>query len=186
MTCSVKGSNHFHLNCRSKSNCSYYVSRDFRFYVSIFVNSFVNLRFNQLNNRLKSMSTMSERSPQHKRVLEYIQFKSFNAKHIYQSKTDDDENVLKAARENYHDLITTSRMINNTFGLQILLSVTVYFVLITALLYKTCNIILQNVATQDVMNEELKKSMNWFIFYMARIFTICSSCANISTAVLIV
>ena len=131
------------------------------------------------------MSTMADRSPQHERVLEYIQFKSFNAKHIYQSKTDDDENILKAARENYYDLITTSRMINNTFGLQILLSVTVNFVLITALLYKTCNIILQTVATQDVMNGELIKSINWFIFYISRIVMISSSCANTSTAVLI-
>ena len=143
----------------------------------------MNVRFNQLNNRLKSMSTMSDRSPQHKRVLEYIKFKGFNAEHIYQRKTDDDENVLKVARENHHDLISTSRMINTTFGLQILLSITLYFVLITGLLYNTCSVILWTAATQDDITDDLINAIYWLTFYMSRIVVISSSCANTSTAV---
>ena len=161
-----------------------YMSERSLFLCLLFFNSFVTLRFDQLNKCLASMSTTSERSPQHKRTLEYIKIKSFNAKYILQQKkTNDDTNLIRAARAYYHDLISTSYMINQTFGIQMLMSITVYFGLVTGLLYNTCSTLLWTNSTQFSIIEELVNTSCWLSFYILRILMINSSCANASSAV---
>ena len=163
---------------------SYNVRELFVFMYSCFFNSFVTLRFDQLNKCLASMSSTSERSPQHKRTLEYIKFKSSNTKYIQQhKKTNDDTNLIRAARAYYHDLISTSYMINKTFGIQMLMSITVYFGLVIRLFYNTCSVLLWANSTQYSIIEELGNSGSWLFFYILRIVLINSSCANATSAV---
>lgn len=142
--------------------------------------SFVGMRFCQLNKCLKGMLTTTIDSPQHKRVLEYMKLKAQNTEHVLDNRTNDDENVMRAARVYHHELVGISNMINDTFGVQVLLSMTVSFALITGLLYNTCGIIMWE-PDNVYVSEDVTDACCWLAFYSCRIIMI-NACCDITSS----
>ncbi|KAL2746798.1 gustatory receptor for sugar taste 43a-like [Vespula maculifrons] len=101
------------------------------------------MKFVQLNAILQNMLTTTVYSPQHKRVLRMEDDSSFST--IYRTyKTNEDLVKLKKVKQIHLELIKCARIINGTYGLQILMSIFSSVICITTLSYNLYTILITN------------------------------------------
>ncbi|KAI4489496.1 hypothetical protein M0802_011031 [Mischocyttarus mexicanus] len=99
---------------------------------------FIKTRFGELNKVLKSMLTTTIDSPQHKRVLRMknnrkYDYTSYDIHRTY--KSNEDLIKMKKIREIHLELIKCARNTNDAYGLHILMSISIAFVLTTTVAY---------------------------------------------------
>ncbi|XP_043480192.1 putative gustatory receptor 28b [Leptopilina heterotoma] len=137
-------------------------------------------KFSRLNSLLKSMSSASPLSPQYMKLLyqNTSLVKSNNS--VLNKKTNDDAHLMKAAKQIHLNLVKTSRRVNETFGLQILLSMALSLVFITGLLYFSYSILYSPQLDQKEKTPALISSGCWLFLYVMKILFINHICDRTS------
>ncbi|KAL2746802.1 gustatory receptor for sugar taste 43a-like [Vespula maculifrons] len=141
------------------------------------------INFRQLNTVLQSMLTTTIGSPQHKRVLRmkdnWEDDSSLST--IYRTyKTTENLIKLKRIKQIYLELIKCARIINEAYGLQILLSMSSSLINITILLYSLyANILITNISVNWI--QEFFAHFYCIFFLIFRIFLICNICETTMT-----
>ncbi|XP_043289654.1 gustatory receptor 68a-like [Venturia canescens] len=136
----------------------------------------ITLRFERLNKVLEDMSTTTDRSPQHKRALDYIKFKERQIDGVHEKCTNDDERLIRAVAEDHLELVRIGGLINATFGTQALLSMTLSFVCLLGLLYRASALVLWSTLTKDSLDKELVVLLGWVFYYIYRIIVMTTAC----------
>ncbi|XP_014483702.1 PREDICTED: uncharacterized protein LOC106749101 [Dinoponera quadriceps] len=137
------------------------------------------IRFKQLNGLLQRMLTTTPDSPQHKRVLKMKDEwnKSFvSSAQQKENRTKENVDTMRAVKQVHLELIKCIRTANEAYGVQILLSMTVSFVFITALLYNGYKIYWVQI-TKYEMRREMASIACWTLFYASKVFIINHMCA---------
>ncbi|KOC60043.1 Putative gustatory receptor 28b, partial [Habropoda laboriosa] len=144
---------------------------------------YLKLKFHQLNQLLHGMLTTSPDSPQHKRVLEMRydsenkKFTSFRNHHVRGSNAN--ANTMRAVKQIHLELIKIARTMNAAYGMQILLMVTVSFIIITGLFYLFYNLLWQDLNTVDFIGA-MMPTCCWIFTYTMKIFYVNHACAKTS------
>ncbi|CAK9806702.1 Putative gustatory receptor 28b [Anthophora plagiata] len=147
------------------------------------VNKYLKLKFHQLNQLLHGMLTTTSDSPQHKRVLEMQydsenkKFTSFRNHHVRGSNAN--ANTMRAVKQIHLELIKIARTMNAAYGIQILLMVTVSFIIITSLFYLFYRILWLDLNTTDFLRTTMPTCC-WIFTYTLKIFYINHVCAKTS------
>ncbi|XP_066586170.1 putative gustatory receptor 28b isoform X2 [Prorops nasuta] len=139
------------------------------------------VKFKQLNELLQSMLTTTPESPQHKRVLKMRDDwnKGVTSDLNQNSRTKENVDTMRAAKQIHLELVKAARNTNDIYGVQILLSMTASFVLITSLLYNAYIIIWLKLSS-DEFKREIIPLCCWIFFYATKIFAINHVCARAS------
>ncbi|XP_071631265.1 putative gustatory receptor 28a [Temnothorax longispinosus] len=141
--------------------------------------SYSKIRFEQLNNLLQRMLTTTPDSPQHKRVLKMKDEwnKPFTASATQQDRrTKDNTDTMRAVKQVHLELIKSTRSTNEAYGIQILLSMTISFVLITSLLYYAYSIFWEKMSS-ETFRQEMIPVVGWILFYSSKVLIINHMCA---------
>ncbi|XP_011685771.1 PREDICTED: uncharacterized protein LOC105448726 [Wasmannia auropunctata] len=141
--------------------------------------SFAKTRFEQLNNLLQRMLTTTPDSPQHKRVLKMKDEwnKTYVASATQQDRTTkDNTDTMRAVKQVHLELIKSTRSMNEAYGIQILLSMTVSFVFITSLLYYAYSIFWMHLSS-ELFRQEMIPVVGWILFYSSKVLVINHMCA---------
>ncbi|KAG7199213.1 hypothetical protein KM043_018084 [Ampulex compressa] len=140
------------------------------------------MRFKSINERLRGLLTTTSQSPQHKRVLQM----KYDRNNICapssaerSARTNDDVQMMKAAKQIHLELVKSAKLINDAYGLQLLLTMSTSFVLITGLLYDAYTILWLNLSTEELLRELVPVGC-WLIFYSSLILSISHACATTS------
>ncbi|XP_043289332.1 uncharacterized protein [Venturia canescens] len=140
----------------------------------------LNLRFEQLNEMLKTMSTTSDNSPQHKRVLERTIWNGPSVVEEHEKRTNEDANTMRIALEGHYELVTIGNLINDTFATQALLSITFAFYLLIGFLHRITGLLLWPTAKDTSIGPEIMTLFSSVIFVVYKIITMCSACAKVA------
>ncbi|XP_035723056.1 uncharacterized protein LOC118442026 [Vespa mandarinia] len=151
----------------------------------IFWIRYIKIKFGQLNNVLQSMLTTTIDSPQHKRVLRMKDnWEDDSSLSIVYRMYKANENLvkLKRVKQIHLELIKCARIINDAYGLQMLLSTSSSVVFLITLLHD----LYINVSGYELDNwiENFYELLYWIIFYVIEIFTISNICEATMTEVL--
>ncbi|KAI4489494.1 hypothetical protein M0802_011029 [Mischocyttarus mexicanus] len=110
---------------------------------------FIKIKFSQLNNILKKMLKTTVNSPQHKKVFQMKDM--YNWEHdpslitIYRTyEANENCKKLKKIKQIHLELIKCAKIINEAYGLQILLSAAWSVIFITTLLHNFYPVLLEN------------------------------------------
>lgn len=145
------------------------------------------MRFEQLNKVLKEMLPTTDDSPQHKRVLAHTISKRRNDDIVcdeFENKhTNDDPKVIRMMLENHYELTRIGCWINETFGMQALLSLSYSFYLLIGLLYRTSALLLWSHANKSLIEEEVISLLSWVLFTTYKIINMSAACAKASNEV---
>nr|ALG36126.1 gustatory receptor 2 [Sclerodermus sp. MQW-2015] len=127
------------------------------------------------------MLTTTPESPQHKRVLRMRDDWNKGVASTLDENRRTKENVdtMRAAKQVHLELVKAARNTNDIYGIQILLSMTASFVLITSLLYNAYVIIWLKLSSEEFSREMIPLSC-WVFFYASKLFAINHVCAKTS------
>ncbi|XP_047344219.1 uncharacterized protein LOC124946886 [Vespa velutina] len=154
---------------------------DFTF---VFWMRYIKIKFGQLNIVLQSILTTTVDSPQHKRVLRMKDNWEDDCllSTIYQTyKTNENLMKLKRIKQIHLELIKCAGIINEAYGLQILISMSSSVISIIVLLYNLYANLFVN-----IFNNWIKGFLAhtyWIFFLISRIFIICNICETTMTEV---
>ncbi|KAL2725494.1 LOW QUALITY PROTEIN: putative gustatory receptor 28b [Vespula squamosa] len=176
-----------------KANCDYSLKIWFYFYDSYplivtMINDFTfvfwirQIKFSQLNAVLQNMLTTTIDSPQHKRVLRMKD----NWEHdsslstIYRTyKAHENLMKLKRIRQIHLEMIKCASIINEAYGLQILLSMFTSIIYIISLLYNFYVISITNEYNGWI--NEFFAHFYWIFFFIMKIITVNNTCETTIT-----
>ncbi|XP_051174621.1 uncharacterized protein LOC127290218 [Leptopilina boulardi] len=139
-------------------------------------------KFVSLNALLRGMSSATSMSPQYMKLI-YQKTDLINA-NGNNKKTNDDSHLMKEAKQVHLELIKISKNINETFGLQILLSMGLSLIFITGLLYLSYLIMYQKNLTESDRIYGLISSCCWLFLYTMKILSINHICDRTSAEAL--
>ncbi|KAF7407539.1 hypothetical protein HZH66_002076 [Vespula vulgaris] len=138
------------------------------------------MKFVQLNAILQNMLTTTVYSPQHKRVLRMEDDSSFST--IYRTyKTNEDLVKLKKVKQIHLELIKCARIVNGTYGLQILMSIFSSVICITTLSYNLYTILITNKNNDRLV--PLCMEIFWIFHFIMKIFVINNICETTMTEI---
>ncbi|KAI4489519.1 hypothetical protein M0802_011054 [Mischocyttarus mexicanus] len=144
----------------------------------IYWTSYIKRKFNQLNVLLKSMLTTSIDSPQHKRVFRItnkINNSDPSLSGIYRKyKSNEEVNRIKKIREIHLELIKCAKTLNDAYGLQILISISINFLLITTTSYSFYYFVISR--NLHVANLHLFTFLFWIIYLWLKIILKSNIC----------
>ncbi|XP_043251722.1 putative gustatory receptor 28a [Colletes gigas] len=146
----------------------------------IFWISYTRMKFHQLNNLLRAMLANTPNSPMHKRIVKMI--------HDYDGKTFKNEsirgvnrnaNMMRAVKQIHLELIKISRIMNDFYGIQVLLTMFISLLLITCLLYVTYRIIWLTLPADQFL-QHIGPLLFWLVLYMLKVFITNNECTKTS------
>ncbi|XP_020294023.1 putative gustatory receptor 28b [Pseudomyrmex gracilis] len=136
------------------------------------------MRFEQMNNLLQRMLTTTPDSPQHKRVLKMKdEWNKTVTSSAHDRKNRENTDTMRSVKQVHLELIKSIRSINEAYGIQILLSMTISFVFITSLLYYAYSILWSSKISSDVYRQEMVPVVCWVLFYASKVLIINHTCA---------
>ncbi|KAL2746792.1 gustatory receptor for sugar taste 43a-like [Vespula maculifrons] len=181
----------------SKINCDYSLKIWFYFYDNyplivtmiddftfVFWIRYIKMKFAQLNGILQSMLTTTTDCPQHKRVLRMKDNweNDSSLSTIYRTyKAHENLIKLKRVRQIHLEMIKCARIINEAYGLPILLSMSTSIIYIISLLY---NFYVISITTNyNHWINEFFAHFYWISFFMMKIITINNICETTITEI---
>ncbi|XP_016769530.1 gustatory and pheromone receptor 32a-like [Apis mellifera] len=134
------------------------------------------LKFRQLNELLRSMRIME--SPIHKRVLEMTNNFENNRFALYRNEhVRRNTNTIRAVKQIHLEIIKIVSFLNQTFGIQILIQMTVSVVFTTNLLHLLYRVIWLNFTLPELL-QELISVIFWILIYGSQILYVNHVCAS--------
>ncbi|XP_043789656.1 gustatory and pheromone receptor 32a-like [Apis laboriosa] len=133
------------------------------------------LKFHQLNELLRSMRIIE--SPIHKRVLEMTnnfenRFTMYRNEHVIRNT-----NTIRAVKQIHLEIIKIVSLLNQTFGIQILIQMTVSVIFTTNLLHLLYRIIWLHFTINQLV-QELISVIFWILIYGSQILYVNHVCAS--------
>ncbi|XP_076763180.1 uncharacterized protein LOC143430686 [Xylocopa sonorina] len=142
--------------------------------------NYLKLKFGQLNKLLRGMLTTTNDSPQHKRVLAMnydFKNKKFTSLRNGDVKgSDGNASTMRAVKQMHLELIKISRIINASYGIQILIMMTLSSIFTIGLLYTSYRIIWLDLTTDELLQQLIPTlccifTNVWQMFYVNRACT---------------
>ncbi|KAI4489517.1 hypothetical protein M0802_011052 [Mischocyttarus mexicanus] len=145
---------------------------------------YIKIKFSELNELLKSMLTTTVDSPQHKKVFRmkdnWEDDSSLSI--IYRTyKTNENFIKLRRIKEIHLELIKCARNTNDAYGLHILMSISLAFILITAVAYNLYNHLISGRYRSN--RYETFLFLHWIIYFAFKIVLISNTCAKTITEI---
>ncbi|CAL7939570.1 unnamed protein product [Xylocopa violacea] len=140
---------------------------------------YLKLKFGQLNKLLRGMLTTTKNSPQHKRVLAMnydFKNKKFTSLRNDVKGSDGNASTMRAVKQVHLELIKISRIINASYGIQVLLMMTLSSTFTIGFLYISYRIIWMDLTTDELLHELIPTLCcifinMWQMFYVNRACT---------------
>ena len=142
-------------------------------------------KFNQLNGLLRDMVTTTPDMPRHERIAAITcDFGTTKRNRFRNDRSyggNGNAKTMRAVKQIHLDLIKISRTINDAYGMQILLTMSVSFIFITCLLYISYRIVWLELPPHQFV-QEITSPACWIIIYVLKIFVENHMCAKTSSA----
>ncbi|XP_017764048.1 PREDICTED: putative gustatory receptor 28a [Eufriesea mexicana] len=139
------------------------------------------MKFQQLNEVLRSMVMATPDSPQHQRVLKMKYdfqnngFRSSKSNRVYENK--ENTTVMRSVKKMHLEMIKIVRIVNNIYGVQILLLMISSVISITILFYLLYRITWMELTVDSYLQEVIPLTC-WIFFYIMLILYINHVCAK--------
>ncbi|XP_035723070.1 gustatory receptor for sugar taste 43a-like [Vespa mandarinia] len=141
------------------------------------LNRYIKINFGQLNSVLQSMLTTTVDSPQHKRVLRMKDnWEDDSSLSTVYRMYKANENIVKLKRIKriHFELLKCARIINEAYGIRILISISSCVIFIITFLYSLYAISVTN--NYDNWMNEFYSHFYWILYFVIKIFAINNIC----------
>ncbi|XP_033332408.2 putative gustatory receptor 28b [Megalopta genalis] len=143
--------------------------------------NYLRIKFNQLNNLLHVMVTTTIDSPSDKEIPKLINdFEEETPGQEGVRIVNGNANTMKAVKEIHLQLVKIARIVNDFYGMQLLLTMSTTFVFLTVLLFCAYITIFAGLTIEHFQNQLIMLFV-WILFNLSKLFTLSHVCIKTST-----